>query len=327
VVWSLWLLQAKLEAEVSTDPVVKAALDDGAFWHDMQVVSWAVGDRLMQIPLHGYLLAGLATLVAYAALAWYDRIALMHLGRHRQVSWAYVSLASFVAYALGHNLGASVLSGGLVRVRAYTAKGLAKAEVAGLVAMCSFTFVYGAVLLLGLILVFEPQIVAPLGGLLPIGALPDAAVQTLGAGLLVLCVLYVLGALLKFKPRRFGSWLWAYPTMAVVWRQLVAAPLELVAAAAIIYFALPQAGNPGFFIVLGAFLISFCAGLVSQVPGGMGVMEAVFLAVMPDMPGTSVVAALLVWRLLYLLIPLAMSGPIILAFEHSRFKAGGGGKC
>jgi glycosyltransferase 2 family protein len=81
---------------------------------------------------------------------------------------------------------------------------------------------------------------------------------------------------------------------------------------------LPWDTNPGFGVVLGAFLLSFSAGLLSQVPGGVGVMEAVFLAVMPQVPATAVFAALLVWRLFYLLLPLAMAIPIIILFERSQ---------
>ena len=71
-------------------------------------------------------------------------------------------------------------------------------------------------------------------------------------------------------------------------------------------------------VVLGAFLLSFSAGLLSQVPGGVGVMEAVFLAIMPGIPASSVFAALLVWRLFYLILPLAMAIPVILLFERSQ---------
>jgi uncharacterized membrane protein YbhN (UPF0104 family) len=79
-------------------------------------------------------------------------------------------------------------------------------------------------------------------------------------------------------------------------------------------------------LVLGAFLLSFSAGLLSQVPGGVGVMEAVFLAVMPQVPATSVVAALLIWRLFYLILPLILSLPIVLLFERSQLgKATKGG--
>jgi glycosyltransferase 2 family protein len=321
--WSLWLLQAKLEAEASSDPAVRSLLEQGALWSDVKVISDSIGERLAQIPTAGYLLAGLATLAAYVMLAWYDRIALMHLGRLKGISWLYTGVSSFVAYALGHNVGASVLSGGAVRLRAYSAKGLSKAEVAGLVGMCSFTFVFGTVLSLGVVLLLEPEVLAAVGHIVPALSIPETGIRLVGSGLLCICLLYVGGSLLRFRPFRFGSFEIAYPNPSVVGRQLVAAPMELVAAAGIIYFALPDAGNPGFFIVLGAFLISFSAGLLSQVPGGIGVMEAVFLALLPEMAATSVMAALLVWRLLYLLIPLALSGPIIIAFEHMQFRRRG----
>lgn len=63
-------------------------------------------------------------------------------------------------------------------------------------------------------------------------------------------------------------------------RQLAAAPLELLGAAGIIYFALPDAVNPGFIPVLAIFLASFSVALASHAPGGLGVFEIVFLTAM-----------------------------------------------
>ncbi len=63
-----------------------------------------------------------ASLVAYAALAGYDRIALLHL--RRKISWLFIALCSFTTYALSHNIGASVLSGAVVRYRAYSSQGM-----------------------------------------------------------------------------------------------------------------------------------------------------------------------------------------------------------
>ncbi|MGH8552078.1 MAG: hypothetical protein ACRERS_02180, partial [Methylococcales bacterium] len=211
----------------------------------------------------------------------------------------------------------------MVRLRAYTAKGLLVADVAVLVALCAFTFAYGTVLLFGLVLLLEPRLLAPLVHLVPMLALPESLVRLIGFGLLGLCLLYVIGSWWHFKPVRIGSVDIVYPRLDVVGRQLIAAPLELLSAAGIVYFVLPETGNPGYFIVLGAFLTSFSVGLLSQVPGGLGVMEAVFLAVITEIPATGVVAALLVWRLLYLLIPLALSTPIILAFEHTQLNRAG----
>jgi len=110
---------------------------------------------------------------------------------------------------------------------------------------------------------------------------------------------------------------------------LLAGPLELIGAAGIIYFALPQAGNPGFVMVLGVFLASFTLALVSHAPGGLGVLEYSFLKAMPDAPAAKVLAALLVFRLLYLILPLLFSLVVVVVFERGRIgelvRAKGGG--
>jgi uncharacterized membrane protein YbhN (UPF0104 family) len=229
-----------------------------------------------------------------------------------------VATCSFVTYALSHNIGASVFSGGMVRLRAYTAKGLNAAEVAVLVALCSFTFAFGTILLMGLVLLFEPRILEPLSSLSRHFSVGPGVARTVGACMIAFCMLYTLGAWLNLKPLKIGEFRIVYPRMNIVVRQYLAAPLELMGAAGIIYFAIPWEVNPGFHLVLGAFLLSFSAGLLSQVPGGVGVMEAVFLAVMPQVPATAVFAALLVWRLFYLLLPLALAIPVIILFERSQ---------
>src|SRR5215208_7809130 len=125
-----------------------------------------VGASLAAIPVHRYFLAAGSTLVAYAALAWYDRIALLHLGVSH-ISWLFVSITSFTTYALSHNIGASVFSGAVVRYRAYTSKGLGAPQIAVLVALCSFTFGLGTILLGGVVLVADPTLLHRLEELLP----------------------------------------------------------------------------------------------------------------------------------------------------------------
>jgi len=320
VVWSVDLLWDKLKSEAGTDAAIQALLEQGGFWDNLKIVASRIAQKIGLISPAAFLHAGLATLVAYAALAWYDRIALIHLGKEKGFSWAYISVCSFVTYALSHNIGASVVSGGMVRYRAYTAKGLSAAEVAVLVALCSFTFAFGTILLMGLVLVIEPEILRPLARLSPKFAIGDGAATLIGYGMLGFCALYTIGAWLKFRPLKLGTFELIYPRLPIVARQYLAAPLELAGAAGIIYFALPDQGNPGFLIVLGAFLLSFSAGLLSQVPGGVGVMEAVFLAVMPGVPAPAVFAALLVWRMFYLIIPLVISLPVVLLFERRQLR-------
>ncbi|TVR10344.1 MAG: UPF0104 family protein [Salinarimonadaceae bacterium] len=282
-------------------------------YHEVRNISLDdIIDSLEAITPLNWLLAAGATILAYAALAGYDKIALRHLGKH--VSWPFVTLCSFTTYALAHNIGASVVSGAVVRYRAYTTKGLTGAEVAVLVALCSFTFLLGTVLLSGIVLLIEPALVARFF---------DGAPNWLGVtgGLLVLALVgaYVFGSWMGLRPARIGKFEIRYPRMPVVWRQLVIGPLELIGAGAIIYFALPEAGNPGFIVILGLFLASFSAALLSHAPGGLGVLELVFITGLPDMNPADVLAALIVFRAFYLLIPLALSLVVIAVFERSQY--------
>jgi uncharacterized membrane protein YbhN (UPF0104 family) len=271
-------------------------------------------DSLSAIPMMHWLLAALSTLVAYAALAGYDRIALMHLGR--KIDWWFITICSFTTYALSHNVGASVVSGAVVRYRAYSTRGLTPAEIGVLIATCSFTFILGTLLLAGMVLVYEPELIERFGDLVPV----EASAAT-GVLVLALIGLYVVASFMKLKPLKLGSINIFYPAPKVVLPQLLIAPIELIGAAGIIYFALPEAGNPGFMIVLGIFLISFSAALLSHAPGGLGVLELVFLMGLPDMNQADVIAALLVFRLFYLIIPFVMALVVILVFERSQFKA------
>ena len=287
-------------------------------WRELHAVSLAdIAASLAAIRPHQYLLAGLSTVVAYAALAWYDRIALLHLGV-RHISWAFIALCSFTTYALSHNIGASVFSGAMVRYRAYSTKGLSAGQVAVLVALCSFTFGLGTILLGGVVLTFEPEQLARLSGVLPEVLTNATSARLLGLALLGFVALYTLGSVLHFRPLAIGSFKIEYPRPQITVRQLVAAPAELLGAAGIIYFALPEVGNPGYFVVLAVFLASFSAALASHAPGGLGVFELVFLTAMPDIPKAEVLAALLVFRLFYLLLPLLFALFVVLLFERAR---------
>jgi uncharacterized membrane protein YbhN (UPF0104 family) len=265
------------------------------------------------ISLVCWLAAIASTSLAYTALAWYDRIALLHLGR--RLSWLFVGVASFTAYAIAHNIGASVLSGAVIRYRAYSTRGLSVGEIGVLVAFCSFTFALGVVTLGGLLLLVRPELVERLPGA------PLWLGRATGVVLVAAPTLYTVGSLLHFRPFKLGGFELVYPRPPVAARQLLAGPLELIGAAGIIFFALPAAANPGFLAVLGVFLASFSLALVSHAPGGLGVLEIAFLEGMADEPQANVVAALLVFRLLYLILPLIFALGVVFVFERDRWRA------
>lgn len=293
---------------------VSAVLLSGyLLYHEVRNISLAeLTDSLHAIGAGGWLLAAISTLGAYVALAWYDRIAMAHLGK--KISWWFITLCSFTTYALAHNIGASVFSGALVRYRAYRSKGLTPQEIGILIVFCSLTFTLGTLFAGGVVLILKPQLlerIAHGAGWVSIA---------IGTGLLVLIALYVFGAWRQLPAWRLGKWHIEYPRLPIVARQLLAGPLELLCAAAIIYFALPAENNPGYLTILGVFLASFSLALLSHAPGGLGVLELTFLAALPELPKVDVLAALIVFRGFYLLLPFALAMLIVLAFEHGQWR-------
>ncbi|MER8382091.1 lysylphosphatidylglycerol synthase domain-containing protein [Mesorhizobium sp. M1295] len=290
VVFSLWLLLHELRG-ISLDDV------------------WA---GIIAIPARGWVLAALSSVIAYASLAGYDHIALLHIGK--KVSWLFVTFCSFTTYALSHNIGGSVFSGAVIRYRAYGTRGLTGQDVGILVAICWITFVLSTLFVSSIVLLLEPEVIDRFSGI-PHHRLAQAG----GFAMLLVVAAYVFGSWLHLRPLRIGSFQLHYPALPIVARQLLVGPIELLAAAAIIFFALPATGNPGYFIVLGVFLVSFSIAQISHAPGGLGVFEVVFLAGLSHMDQVGVLAALLVFRLFYLIIPLLIALGVVLFFEHSQY--------
>nr|WP_275065008.1 YbhN family protein [Bartonella sp. AU18XJBT] len=271
-------------------------------------------ERLSDLNAQQWLLACLCSLLAYAALAGYDRIALQHLGH--KISWIFIAICSFTTYALSHNIGASVFSGAVVRYRAYKMKGLNGTEIAILVGFCSFTFVIGTILLFGIVLVLQPEIITLIHK-----ELPKWLGTTVGAILLSCIALYTFGSWLQLKPLRLGKKIQlSYPRLKIVIQQLLISPLELLGAAGIIYAVLPHNADIHFISVLGVFLASFTITLLSNAPaGGVGVLEALFITGMPNINPTDVIAALIVFRMFYLIIPFIISLFVVVIFEAQQY--------
>lgn len=296
VVISIWLLSREFRGEA---------------------VASQVWEQLGSISLSHYVLSALSALLAYAALAWYDRIALLHLGI-RHISLSFVAICSFTTYALSHTIGASVFSGAMVRYRAYSSKGLTAAQIAVLVAICSITFGLGCLLIGGLVLIFEPAELRRVAGFLPHFLTNTTSAKILGVFCLLAILIYGAGSLLRLKPVVIAGFRIEYPRPEITIRQFIAAPLELIGAAGIIYFALPEAGNPGFVVILAIFLGSFSVALVSNAPAGAGVFDLLFINALPTIPKAKVLAAVLIFRLFYLLIPLVIAVVVVALFERRR---------
>ncbi|WP_233597363.1 bifunctional lysylphosphatidylglycerol flippase/synthetase MprF [Corallococcus sp. CA041A] len=251
------------------------------------------------------LLALAVTVVNYAALTLYDVLALGHAG-HR-IPYSRVGFTSFVGYAFGHNLGASFLSGGSVRYRLYSAWGLTALDVARVSAFNALTFWLGLAAVTGASLLLEGG-----GGVL---SLSTPVAHGVGAALGLLLVGYFVACATVRKPLRIRGLEWTLPTPARALAQLVVSCGDWALAAAVLWVLLPP-DSVSLPSLTALFALAQLAGIASQVPAGLGVFETVMLsALTPRVPAPQVVGVLLVYRLVYYLLPFTVAALLLAGHE------------
>ncbi len=265
--------------------------------------------RYVQGLSHGrLLLAALFTALGYAVMTFYDRFALASIGR--SLSWRRVSLISFISYAFSNAVGMSLLVSGSIRYRFYIQSGLSTGEVARVVLFCTTSFWLGLLALTGVTLLLVP---------LPPN-LPLAQFSRLFGILLTLLPLVwlVAGRVLR-QPLRFWRWRVSLPSPATALRQILVGAFDWGLAAAVLYILMPDELNNGFGHFLAIFVIAQIIGLVSHVPGGLGVFEAVMLAGFGatgnEVLSAPILGALAAFRVIYYLLPLCTATVLVLQRE------------
>ncbi len=252
--------------------------------------------------------AALWTLAAYVVLTFYDRLATSYAG-HR-VAWRRTAFASFCAYVLSHNLGFSAVSGGAVRFRLYSAWGLPPSAIARIIAFCSFTFFLGVAAMLGAVALVAPKAV-PVGGV----AIPPLAIRALGLAIWTLIVAYALLARRTPVLRLAGHEI-RLPGPGTAVRQVALAVTDVATTSAIVFTLLPAAHGLTYPRFVTIYLASYVAGLLANVPGGLGVFEtALLLGLGPYLPAPAILGAAVLFRLYYYIVPLFLAGTMFALHE------------
>ncbi|MDE2005060.1 MAG: lysylphosphatidylglycerol synthetase family protein [Rhodospirillales bacterium] len=268
----------------------------------------AVGHALAAIPPRALGLAGLFTILSYAGLTIYDWLGTVYAGR--AVGYGRIAFASFCAYALSHSLGFAAVSGAAVRYRLYAQWGLTPGQIARVVAFCSLTFGLGGMVLGGAILFVEPRAVPYFGE-----HLPDAAMYGFGLVLWGIVGGYVSLARWVGTIGIFGKTI-ALPGFRIALAQVALATADVALTATIFWVLVPHVPKLTWLIFLGIYVGAYTAGLAANVPGGLGVFDsAILFGLAPYVPAPRVVAAIVIFRLCYYVIPLLLAGVLFAANE------------
>jgi phosphatidylglycerol lysyltransferase len=266
------------------------------------------------IPVAHVLGAAALTLSGYVALTFIDFLACLQAGR--RLPWRQVAFGSFIGHAFTHTLGNALLVGGGVRYRLYSAWGLSTVQVAAVVAFCFIGFWVGFLALAGGVLVARPP---PGAAGIPV---PGGSLRLLGALLLAVPLAWLaLSALLR-RPLRIGGWSATLPPARIAAAQVALGALEMWLRALVLWLLLPESAGLGFSAFLGVYLLAMVAGKLSQVPGGIGVLEGVFVLLVPSAASAETLGALAVYRVAYYLGPLVTAAVLLGGFELAARREG-----
>jgi len=249
------------------------------------------------------------TAASYWLLGFYDVLALRYL--ERAVPYARALFTSFIAYALGHNLGVAAFTGGAVRYRLYSAVGLSAGDVAAVAAFCGLTTAIGLGALTGVAFLAEPEVAGALWHL------HANVVRLLGIALLGAILGYALASASGPRVFELRGWTLQLPRAAVALPQILLAVADLAVSAAVLWWLLPAGVPMGPIAFAGVYALAMAAGVASHVPGGLGVFESVIVIGLHGVPADQLLGSLLAWRAVYNLLPLAIAAALFAAQEWS----------
>jgi uncharacterized membrane protein YbhN (UPF0104 family) len=256
------------------------------------------------IPFDHLALAVAFAAASYLCLTGFDALAVRYTGK--SLAYRRIALTSFVSLSIGHNIGVAALSSGTLRYRFYSSAGLSAVEVGKIILFCAVTVGLGLLSLGGLSLLLWPEIAVAEIGL--------SSGET--NGLAVLCLAVVAGyLLLAWRLRRplciFGHD-FGLPTVGLACAQVAVGTANFAFVAAALYQLLAHSAT--YFEVVAAYVAGNVAGLLSHVPGGLGVFEFVIASLVAN---GDVIGALIVFRIIYFWVPLGLGSALLGAVEFA----------
>jgi uncharacterized membrane protein YbhN (UPF0104 family) len=265
-------------------------------------------------------LAALCVAGGYFTLTFYDLFALRAIGRKEIPYWA-AALAGFTSYSVGHNVGASVFTGGAVRYRIYSAWGLTAVDVAKICFVAGLTFWLGNATVLGLGITCVPQAASA------INQLPEWFNRGGAVLILIVLALYVVWVWRHARVVGRHDWSVTLPGGPLTLLQIAIGIVDLSFCAMAMYLLMPAEPNIGFVTLAVIFVSATLLGFASHAPGGIGVFDAAMLVALWQFDKEELLAGLLLFRLLYYIVPFALSllilggRELVLALRGTRLPA------
>jgi uncharacterized membrane protein YbhN (UPF0104 family) len=254
--------------------------------------------------------AALLTVMSFLALTGYDGLALRQLNAH--IRYKTTALASFTSYAISFTLGFPLITAGTVRYWIYSQVGLTASKVASLTVIAGVTFWFGMVFVLGAGLAFHTSAISKINHFYPfINALIGLAV--LGAGLA-----YLVWVTIRRRHVCIKGFRLELPGLGLSLGQIALGVIDQCAAAGVLYVLLPSHAELDYFTFAAIYVFACILGVASNAPGGIGVFEAAMLKAVPVASEEALLASLVLFRVIYYLLPFLFALALLGAHESFR---------
>ncbi|MDI4639967.1 lysylphosphatidylglycerol synthase domain-containing protein [Rhodoblastus acidophilus] len=252
----------------------------------------------------------LFTASSYLMLTGYDAIALRQL--KLRVPYRTTALASFTSYAVSFTLGFPIFTGGTVRYWIYSRAGVRPGKIASLTVVAGVTFWLGMAVVIALGLIVEAR---------PVSNIDHLAVEfnrLIGFGVLLAIGVYLYWVSARPRRARWQGLSLELPGLGLSLGQIALGVMDLCSAAAALYVLLPTREGLDFFTFAAVYVFACLLGIASHAPGGIGVFEATMLKVLPSPSQEALLASLLMFRVLYYVIPFVLALALLGANEGGR---------
>lgn len=250
------------------------------------------------------------TFVSFLALTGYDGVALLQL--RQRVPYATTALASFTSYAICFTLGFPLITAGTVRYWIYSQAGLSAAKIASLTVIAGVTYWLGMTLIIGVALVFRARTISDIDHFEPhVNIL-------IGLGALAALLVYLAWVSLGHRKARIQGFKLELPGFKLTLGQIVLGVIDLCSAAGVLYALVPAPRALDFFTFAAVYVFACALGIASYAPGEIGVFEATMLKAVPVPSQEDMLASLLLFRIIYYLVPFVLALALLGAREVFR---------
>lgn len=267
----------------------------------------AIIDSFNAIPASAISLAILATFISYIGIAFYDGLAMRYI--NKSLSWRKTAFISCCAHAISTTLGATALTSNAIRFRLYSSWGVNLKDVATIGIVSFLASIIGAFSIMALGFLLEATTFEALFNFPPLISI-GVGIAILGANVIGVLIILRGPDSLSYKGIIFSR-----PSAQTLSLQWLASTLDWVAAAAVLYVLLPQGTELSLLTFIPIFVAAQYIGTATGLPGGIGVFEAIFLALMPSGDLATIAAALIIYRVIYYILPLIFS-VVVLSFQQ-----------